>query len=270
MSKDKYKIEIDKQLPKGQVYKPRMGLHKKEDFFFEIDSEFNREVRLRMLASNTNEYVSYRKESKDIVTESLGLFYLPLQLVIDKTDEKSVENSFYEIAKASDSDIILLDETKKIIASAVCFPTGWEPKDKLGQTVDEAHGVIPDVNTVVGPSINKFLDKLNVGELYTRSNIGFIAVDELDCRPSKNVKKLTSKFSSRDTWIRLENQGITKLPNGHIVFGIKVENIPLHWFIVNGENKNGLRTMLTTMSESMAEYKGISGEIRSKLIGMVS
>lgn len=269
MSHEKYKTEIAKQLPQWQSYKPRMGLHKKENFFFETDSEFNKEARLRMLAANASEYVSYKKENKDLVIESLGLFYLPLQLVIDRTDKSSVEQSFFEIAKASDSDIILLDETKKIIASAVCFPSGWEPKEKLGNTVDEAHGVIPDVNSMVGSSINKFLDRLAVGELYTRSNIGFIGEDILDCRPSKQIKKLTNKLDSRNTWIRLENQGIVKLPNGHIVFGIKVENIPLHWFIVNSENKNGLREMLTTMPESMAVYKGISGEIRSRLIGMV-
>lgn len=268
ITQPKYQAQIEKQIPINHNYKPRMGLMKSKGFFFTVDSEFCKAQRIADLKAN-KEIVSFLLEEKEKIHDCFFRLNNVLKVSCDTESEDSIKFCFTEMAKWSDADILIIDEELKLIASAVCFPTGWEPKEKLGKTVFEAHQVIPSVNKEIGKSISLFLEKLTPNESYQRSNIGFLSGDFLDCRPSKNIQRISQTASINEVWVRVENQAFLKLENGCVVFGIKIENIPLKFFIMNTENKQGLLSMLMTMPKEMAEYKGISNGIKERIISLI-
>src|SRR5438034_8163832 len=78
----------------------------------------------------------------------------------------------------------------RLIAGAVCFPSGWSLQGKLGKTIDEIHAIVPGLNAALARQINAFMAKLAPGALWERENWGLSADTELNHHPSRPLKKL--------------------------------------------------------------------------------
>ena len=63
----------------------------------------------------------------------------------------------------------------RLRGGVLCFPTGWALDEKIGQTLDSIHGVVPGLNPALGATIGQFLSKLKPGVAYLRDNWGLAA-----------------------------------------------------------------------------------------------
>src|SRR5262249_32611268 len=50
-----------------------------------------------------------------------------------------------------------------LVAGCVCFPSFWRLQDKMGLPIDQIHGVVPELNDKIGPSIDALLERMKPG-----------------------------------------------------------------------------------------------------------
>lgn len=150
---------------------------------------------------------------------------------------------------------------------ALCFPTGWALEEKIGQTLDSIHGVVPGLNTTLGAPIQQFLGKLRPGAAYHRDNWGIAATDELNLHPSRGIAPPQSPVQLNRLWLRVERQALVALPKtGGVAFGIRIELHRLDEVRADENARAGLRRALQTMREDVGIYKGLQS-VRDELVG---
>lgn len=82
------------------------------------------------------------------------------------------------LAETVDEDIFLLKETDTThvcLAFLCCFPTGFDPSTKLGQDLKRIHDPVPSYDKI-GPSMERFFRKLQVGKSVKRMNVSIVMV----------------------------------------------------------------------------------------------
>ncbi len=142
---------------------------------------------------------------------------------------------------------------------ALCFPTAWALEEKLGQTMDFIHAPVPGLNQALGPQVGQFLTRLKSGPAYFRHNWGLAAVADLNLHPALARPRPALPLDPGQLWLRVEHQALLALPSGRgLLFGIRIELIPLTQVRVHESAAVGLRRALVTMPEAVADYKGIS------------
>jgi len=144
----------------------------------------------------------------------------------------------------------------RLRGGALCFPTGWALEEKLGQTLDFIHGVVPGLNSALASPIQQFLNRLKPGVAFHRDNWGLTASDELNLHPARGVPAPDLPTSPERLWLRVEHQVLVALPeSGGIVFGLRIALHRLDTLVGDGVAAAGLRRALTSMSPEMAAYK---------------
>ncbi|CAG9950539.1 unnamed protein product [Clonostachys rosea f. rosea IK726] len=71
-----------------------------------------------------------------------------------------------------EEDLFLLKNTPdghQCVAFVCCFPSGWNPSSKLGAHMTKIHTTVPSYEKI-GPSIERFFSRLQVGKGVKRSN----------------------------------------------------------------------------------------------------
>ncbi len=150
----------------------------------------------------------------------------------------------------------------------LCFPTGWALDEKIGQTLDSIHGVVPGLNPALGATIEQFLSKLKPGVAFLRDNWGLAATDELNLHPVRGIPPPALPVALDRLWLRVEHQALVALPeSGGIAFGIR---IALHRLdaVATTPAGPGLRRALETMPAALAEYKRLGG-VRAQVISLL-
>ncbi len=163
------------------------------------------------------------------------------------------------IGRALEPDVLFLarDEAGdfRLRGGALCFPTGWALEEKLGQTLDAIHGVVPGLNAAIGPAIRQFLGALKPGAAYRRDNWGIAASPELNLHPARNIPPPEPPVEPSAWWLRVEHQALVALPETRgIVFGIRIALHPLD-AVLRGPAGPGLKRALGSMSPEMLSYK---------------
>ncbi len=254
-------------------WEPRMGLAANGSIsFFKTTNHDALAERRLLIRTSPSDYIFCSREPKSAIDELAQLLHVEQHI-------KREELTYQKLCKLSECvepDLIFINpRTKKIIGEAVCFPSKWNPEEKIDKTIEEAHAIIPAMNkNNLNHSIDIFLKKLAPYDveldkgIYLRANIGFTQLDELNQHPNKRLPPIS--IEDNNFYIRLEEQAIMKLPNTEIIiFGIRVKNIKFK--DVEKDQIPGLINMLSTMSQDMADYKGIgSKEVRTKLINSLS
>lgn len=72
-----------------------------------------------------------------------------------------------------EEDLFLLKNTPdghQCVAFVCCFPSGWNPSSKLGAHMTKIHTTVPSYEKI-GPSIERFFSRLQVGKGVKRSNV---------------------------------------------------------------------------------------------------
>lgn len=177
-----------------------------------------------------------------------------------------------ELGRVLEPDVLLLSRDPaghfRLRGGALCFPTGWALEEKMGETLDAIHGVVPGLNAALGPSIHQLLGALKPGVALLRDNWGIAATPELNLHPSRRLPTPEPPVDTTTLWLRVEHQALAALPEtGGVVFGIRLS---LHRLdtVLRGPAGASLRRSLATMSPEMASYKRLDSVI-SHLVNVV-
>lgn len=186
------------------------------------------------------------------------------------TINHNVDRLTFTAGTTLEPDIVFLqrDLTGKfrLTDGVVVFPTGWALPEKIGLSLVETHGVVPGLNAMIGAAIDRFLDQLKPGAAATRSNWGLAATDELNLHPNLNRPRLDENVTPDQVWLRVEHQILALLPHTNaIVFGIRIELIPLAEVLAEPDARSRLHRALDTMPASVANYKGLTKAMPSLL-----
>jgi hypothetical protein len=161
---------------------------------------------------------------------------------------------------AMEPDFLLLSRDAssafRLRGGALCFPTGWALEEKLGQTLDVIHGVVPGLDSALASPIHQFLNRLKPGVAFHRDNWGLAASDELNLHPARGLPAPDLPTSPERLWLRVEHQVLMALPeSGGVVFGLRIALHRLDTLVADGAAAAGLRRALTSMSPEMVAYK---------------
>lgn len=147
----------------------------------------------------------------------------------------------------------------RLTGGVVCFPSSWSPGDKLGRTMSETHRPVPGLNAVLDRQIETFFAKMIPGVAWTRENVNYSRVPDLNQHPARPRRALDATVTVEEFWIRLEHQLLLKFPaSGSILFAIRVEVVPLHELLESPEAAVRLVRLLDTMPAPAAEYKSVT------------
>jgi hypothetical protein len=146
-----------------------------------------------------------------------------------------------------------------VLAGAVIFPSSWALEEKIGKPLHEVHAPVPGLQSSLGSQISTFLTRLAPGAAWERDNWGLSADPGLNHHPALPIRRLDAYATLETTWLRLEQQFLTRLPaTGAILFGIRVTNHRLDHLAAIPALAPRLALALETMSAEVATYKGIS------------
>lgn len=175
-----------------------------------------------------------------------------------------------QLGRSWEPDFLLLsrgaDRRAVFRAGSVCFPSSWPPEEKLGLPIDEIHSVVPGLNAALGKRISGFLERLRPGVAWLRSNWGLSRSEERNQHPSRNLPRLDAQTGLKEVWLRVERQALVALPeSGGVLFGIRIETVPLAKIAQDVLARHRLLCQLKTMPDDMAAYKNIQA-VREPLI----
>ncbi|RDA86300.1 hypothetical protein CP532_5674 [Ophiocordyceps camponoti-leonardi (nom. inval.)] len=133
-----------------------------------------------------------------------------------------------------EEDMFLVRETSdghRSVAFVCCFPAGFDPSTKLDKLLKDIHGPVPSYERI-GPSMERFFSRLEVGKSVKRLNWVVQTHDELlvsDAHdaPHPGVKE-DGSIDIENTFLRVELQTLTRLPlTRDILFSFKTYLYPL-------------------------------------------
>ena len=146
----------------------------------------------------------------------------------------------------------------RLVAGAVCFPSAWDLREKVGKTVDAIHAGVPTLNDTLGARIRAFLDRLPAGQTFERDNWGLAAHGQRNAHPERALPRLTADATLDTTWLRLEHQAFRALPaSGGLLFAIHLTVHPLESVLRAPGARDRLARHLRSMPDPIAAYKGI-------------
>lgn len=175
-----------------------------------------------------------------------------------------------ELGGALEPDYLLLAPDAagrfRLRGGALCFPTGWALEEKLGETIDFIHGVVPGLNPALGAQIHQFLARLKPGAAFLRHNWGLAASAELNLHPARGLAAPTLPVSLERLWLRVEHQALLALPQtGAVVFGIRIALHRVDDVARDPSLKRGLVRALETMPTELVAYKRLE-DVRMELL----
>jgi hypothetical protein len=87
--------------------------------------------------------------------------------------DPDMDGALRVLAETVEEDMFLLHETDEghfSDAFVCCFPSGFDPSQKLGKLLKDIHGPVPGYEKI-GSSMEKFFSKLQVGKNVKRMNV---------------------------------------------------------------------------------------------------
>jgi hypothetical protein len=157
-------------------------------------------------------------------------------------------------ARRVQEDVVVLERRDgwRFTSGLVCFPTAWEPLEKLGRTVLAIHEPVPGYAEQIGSAVDKYLDRLAPGEVQWRRNWSLVATDALWVEPGRAGGEPIDLGS--DVWLRIERQTFRKVGPDVIVFGIRIHRWTLDEAMAPTAAR-GLATQVRTMPPRYRAYK---------------
>lgn len=158
------------------------------------------------------------------------------------------------------------DDAYKLVAASVCFPTGWTLADKMGGSVAAIHAPIPNYDTQLESTMDRFFDRIKVDRPVVRLNWNLMTDPGL-FQPRGHIRKqftpVTADNAGDRLWLRVERQTLRRLPRTQdILFTIRILVRPLR-DIVNDANASDpdeatrLIAALQAVPPEVRAYKGL-------------
>jgi hypothetical protein len=252
------------QLFQPGAYRWRMGLVAADArAFFAPSAEAERLLaeRAQWLADAPEEYAGFTPAGVPLLAEALEL--------ARQWGAPVAGESVESLGLAWEPDFVLLSPGPGgfiVAGGAVCFPTGWALRQKLGHSLFETHAPVPQLNTELAANIETALRRLAPRAAWARHNWGLARTSDLNLHPRREVPTLDASAAPAEVFLRVERQLLLKLPEtGGILFGIRIEVVPLRELMRDAPARQGLRDALVSMPADIAAYKRLDG-IRPAMI----
>ncbi len=226
--------------------------------------------RSRWLAEDADMYSALLPEAEPALRETIELAR-SLGTSIDGT--LPAREQLLALGRAWEVDFAWMHPdghgTHRLIGGVVCFPSSWALRDKLGRPMSEVHRPVPGLNEALARNIETFFARQEPGQAWTRENVSYSRDADLNHHPSRLVRPLDATITREEVFIRLEHQLLLKLSNsGSILFGIRVEVVPLTQLMQDSSAVTRLMRLLSTISPEAAAYKGMT-EVRARLVSLL-
>jgi len=102
----------------------------------------------------------------------------------------------------------------RMTAACVCFPSRWNLRSKLGQSLREIHGPVPHYEDRLGVAVDRLFTRIPTDQLLGRSNWTLLNTDQRHL-PAQECG------TGEAHWLRIERQTLRRLPDSDaIVFTI--------------------------------------------------
>jgi hypothetical protein len=163
------------------------------------------------------------------------------------------------VASWVQEDLCVLERSDawRLSAACVCFPSRWDLRAKIGQTLDTIHDPVPGYRpTLAGPTTALF-DRLTPEKSFWRLN--WTLIDNPDLH--QPISRRRPPEGDLTQWFfRVERQTLRALPNtGAVVFTIRNYVQSLAELAESDEFMEHLLLGIETAPPEMREYKGWVG-----------
>lgn len=229
-------------------------------FFADQDaSGATRAERERWLASDPQAYAALWPEAEESLQETIAW---ARHLGTDVPAAASPWDQLLALGRAWEPDFVWMqpdaDADYRLIGGVVCFPSSWALKDKVGRPIRDVHAPVPGLNDALGRQIDTFLAKLAPEQPWRRENWSLRRDAERNHHPSIARPRLDETIQADEVWLRVEHQLLVKLPRcGSVLFGIRIELVPLAEVLADPVTTQRLARNLATMSPEAAGYKDL-------------
>ena len=244
-----------KQFLSGGEFKWSLGVRGADaEGFFAPQDDSGRllQEKRKWLEEGPRIYVASTEEAEGIIDA-----VWELALVWGQVEEPESGRSLRSLAEGWEADLLLVDQdTLRVVAGAVCFPSSWDLRTAIGKPVFGVHEVVPQLNEQVGPQVDRFLKGIQGGKSYGRMNWSLTLTNELNYHPELNRKKLDETVILDELFLRIEHQLFCEVEGG-VLMGLRIEPVRLLELAEEPDVWKGLREKLRTMPEDVAKYKGM-------------
>lgn len=137
-----------------------------------------------------------------------------------------------------------------LAAGAVCFPSYWALREKVGRPLLDVHQPVPGYAGPLATRVDRFLGRLRPGQAVWRRN--WSIHDSADLYVPVHVDGGTS-----ERWLRSELQTLLRLPASEaVVFTIRTQQVPLAALAGRPDRCAALAASLRAWSPAVRSYKG--------------
>ena len=154
-----------------------------------------------------------------------------------------------------------IERVYKLVAASVCFPTGWTLADKMGGSIASIHAPIPNYDTQLESTMDRFFDRIKVDRPVVRLNWNLMTDPSL-YQPRAHIRKqsipVTPDNAGDHLWLRVERQTLRRLPQTQdILFTIRILVRPLRDVATDHEEATRLVAALQGVPPEVRAYKGL-------------
>lgn len=215
--------------------------------------------RRRWLGQGEIPVAFWCEEAEPVLAETLSRFPDAANLVGGSPDGAARLRQF---SASWEPDFVLLrrDGARefRMVGGCVCFPSSWDPAEKLGHTIEAIHGPVPSLNVELGRHIRTFLSSLPADTVFERENWGLAAVPERNLHPARALPRLAAGTPLEQVWLRVEHQAFHALPaSDGLLFIIHLTIHRLVDVLKDPAICGCFADVLATMPAAMAAYKGL-------------
>lgn len=115
----------------------------------------------------------------------------PLHIAL-KTIAQNVDEDFFILFPRRQGDN--KEEVYFLEAYAACFPSGFQPKEKIGKKLADIHGPVPGYKEKLKKSMDRFFSRLEPGRYVKRVNWGLTVDEELFSNFDKSAPAFEGKL----------------------------------------------------------------------------
>lgn len=161
------------------------------------------------------------------------------------------------ISIQEDFAVMATDASDHLVAAvlSVCFPSGWDPAQKLGQSLQTIHRPVAD-----NQALQRTTPSMAQAMLAKGPFVRFVWTLAGDSRLSRGPGEdtLCRADSIDDLWFRCERQVTVPLEAGACLFLIRVFVAPYRQVVNTPERRARMVDALRAMSPDMIRYKNIA------------
>jgi dimethylamine monooxygenase subunit A len=225
----------------GKEHRHRMGLRKLEpSAWLEPDAHEAAQVELKaQLLAERRAEVLYDEGTDQTRSAALALARLVTEAqgrdpdALETPAEATAADTLAAVAVTTQEDwcLMLREDTWRLRAACVCFPSRWVLAEKEGGSIAEIHGPVPRYAEQLGGLVERSMDRLDADRPVWRVNWNLwedprLFQPHVDPDHERWPLPTIGQLAER-TFLRVERQTLRRLSDDAIAFSIRVHQRPL-------------------------------------------